>query len=181
MGRGLWVADDFPAAMVRAPLGLKAAGPETCPRRLCASGDGPAGDVAPADVRRRFAGGIHKASTGVTRYRRTVNRNVPCAPGSNTYTDCSPGRSCDSLTRRYCRRGRLGAGVWSGPVVAAGVIPRCGTAVACLVGLYVDGGRWLWYRRGAVCDGHRGGWRVWRPGRADAVHRPGRHARHPPR
>ena len=64
VGRGLWVADDFPAAMVRAPLGLKAAGPETCPRRLCPSGDGPAGDVTPADVRQRFAGGIHGASTG---------------------------------------------------------------------------------------------------------------------
>ena len=38
-------------------------------------------------------------------------------------------------------------------------MPRCGTAVAWL-SLYGGGGPRLWYGRGTVDGGHRGGWRV---------------------
>src|SRR5208282_1868936 len=34
--------------------------------------------------------------------------------------------------------------------------------------LYADRRRRLWYGRGVVCTGHRGGWRTWLPGCADA-------------
>ena len=43
--------------------------------------------------------------------------------------------------------------------------------------LYVGCGPRLWYGRGAVCGGSRGGWRAWLPGRADELRRPGRAVR----
>ena len=122
-GTLVWVADDFSGGYGEGTAVAEGRRAENLSPSSLSWRRRPGRDVTPANVRQQFAGGIYRASTGAARYRLTLNRVVPWSPGSNTYTSCSPGRSCDSLTRRYCCHGRSGAGVWYGLTVAAGLIP----------------------------------------------------------